>query len=61
MQYFSTWMVFVYNVEDDLNVRPVSEQSFGQVWSDLKTETSKRKCRQRHHEIILRAEVEDTL
>lgn len=54
-------MVFVYNVEDDLNVRPVSEQSFGQVWSDLKTETSKRKCRQRHHEIILGAEVEDVI
>lgn len=28
-------MVFVYNVEYYLNVRPVSEQSFSQVWSDL--------------------------
>lgn len=29
-------MIFVYNVEDDLNVCPVSEQGFSQVWSDLK-------------------------
>lgn len=28
-------MVFVYNVEYYLNVCPVSEQSFSQVWSDL--------------------------
>lgn len=31
-------MVFVYNVEYYLNVSPVSEQSFSQVWSDLKVE-----------------------
>lgn len=33
-----TWMVFVYNVEYYLNVCPVSEQGFSQVWSDLKGE-----------------------
>lgn len=29
-------MIFVYDVEYYLNVCPVSEQSFGQIWSDLK-------------------------
>lgn len=29
-------MIFVYDVEYYLNVCPVSEQSFSQIWSDLK-------------------------
>lgn len=33
-----TWMIFVDNVEDDLDVGSVSEQSFRQIWGDLKRE-----------------------
>lgn len=29
-------MVLVYDIKDDLNVLPVSKQSFSQVWGDLK-------------------------
>lgn len=35
-------MVFVYNVEYYLDVCPVSEQSFSQVWSDLKGEKDRK-------------------
>lgn len=31
-------MVLVYNIKNDLNVLPVSKQSFSQVWCDLKRE-----------------------
>lgn len=31
-------MVLVYNIKNDLNVLPVSKQSFSQVWGDLKRE-----------------------
>lgn len=37
-------MIFVYDVEYYLNVCPVSEQSFGQIWSDLKEK--KQECYQ---------------
>lgn len=33
-------MIFVYDVEYYLNVCPVSEQSFSQIWSDLKDKKS---------------------
>lgn len=35
-------MVFVYYVEYYLDVCPVSEQSFSQVWSDLEQEGEKK-------------------
>lgn len=31
-----TGTVLVYDIKDDLNVLPVSKQSFSQVWGDLK-------------------------
>lgn len=34
-------MIFVYDVEYYLNVCPVPEQSFSQIWSDLKDKKQK--------------------